>query len=206
MKNGLRYWGAALLAGVAIAAQAQDPMGGPGPAGCPMQGGGAGGCPMAAGGGREQALKAAGATDAQLAQVREKMYEARKQMIALRADQELARLEIRRLMEQDKVDREAVMKAIDKAGAVEVSLHKLRVQQQLDLRDIVGADVLKRAREAAFEHRRDKQGDRGEGKKGGDRWGGRGEGKHGKGEWGRGPSHPPPEPEELPEPVEEPAE
>lgn len=197
MKNGLRYWGPALLAVAAIAAQAQGPMGGPGAEGCPMQG-----C-----GGREQALKAAGATDEQLAQVREKMYEARKQMIALRAEQQLAQLDIQRLMAQDKIDREAVMKAIEKAGAVEVSLHKLRVQQQLDVRDIVGADVLKKAREQAFEHRRDKQEGR-RGDRGGARWGGRGEGKRGEGEWGRGRFQPPPalEPGEMPEPDEPPSE
>ncbi len=196
MKNGLRYWGAALLAGAAIAAQAPGPMGGPGLPGCAMPGGG--GCPMA-GGGREQALKAAGATDEQVARVREKMYETRKQMIALRAEQELARMEVQHLLSQDKVDREAVMKAVDKTGAVETSIHKLRVQQQLDLRDIVGADVLKKARESAFEHRRDKQDGRREDRRG-DRWGGRGEGKRGEGEGNRGRFQPPPplEPEEIP--------
>ena len=139
----------------------------------------------------EQALREAGATDEQVAKLREQIYQARKQMISLHAEKEQAEIEVQHLMMQDKVDREAVLKAVEKLGAVKTSLHRLRIQQQLDMREIVGPDVARKVRAGAADRWREKRQGRGEGK-----WRGEMDRPH------KGcpfqPS-PPPEPEEMPE-------
>ncbi|MBU1693951.1 MAG: periplasmic heavy metal sensor, partial [Verrucomicrobia bacterium] len=159
----------------------------------------------------ESALREAGATDEQVAQLREQGYQMRKQMIALRAEKEQAELEVQHLLGQDKVDREAVMKAVETLGAVETSLRKLRVQQQLDVREIVGPDTCSKLRERAFERRGQMRDERG-GKQRGESWGGRGEEKRGEEGWRqkrdekKGHFQAPPEPEDMPETEAPPAE
>jgi Spy/CpxP family protein refolding chaperone len=200
MKTGSTSLVAALLVSAAIAAQAQSPRGGPGMPCCGMRNADR----------LEQGLRQAGATEEQVAKLREQGYQTRKQMISLRAEREQAELEVQHLLGQDKVDREAVMKAVEKLGAVETSIHKLRIQQQLDMREIVGPDTCSKLRERALERRGEMRDDRGGNKRGGN-WGG-GEDQRGEEGWRqrpderRGRFEAPPEPEEMPETGSPPAE
>ena len=192
MKMGSMSLVAALLVGAAGAARAQPPAEGRGGEGGPGFG-------MRNPERMEQALREAGATDEQVAKLREQGYQMRKQMISLRAEREQAELEVQHLLGQDKVDREAVLKAVEKLGAVETSIHKLRVQHQLDMRELVGPDTCKKLHKRAFEQRRERREDRGEDRRGGEGWGRKQEGKQDRFEQ-------PPEPEDMPEMGEPPAE
>ena len=146
MKRWSKSLMAVALVGAATVALAQRSGGGrdrQGGASCPMMGGGPGLEKMMR---MEPMLRKAGATDEQLAALKEKAYELRKQMITLHAEQEQSENELQHLLGQDKVDRAAVMKAVEQVGAVKTNIQKLRVQQQLDMRDLLGAEVMGKLR------------------------------------------------------------
>ncbi|MFH0907415.1 MAG: periplasmic heavy metal sensor [bacterium] len=176
MKNWLIASGvAASLALAAVVCAGQEHHGdGPG------LGGGAGGPGGGRGGGlqaildNEEIVKKLGITDAQVKAVREAGYERQKVMISLRADAELAQLDVKKLMDQDTPDTEAVMKALDTVGRLETEIRKEGVRNQLRIREIIGTDTARKLRDIMRERK---------GREGGDRQGKRGPGQ-GK---GRGP-------------------
>jgi Spy/CpxP family protein refolding chaperone len=98
-----------------------------------------------------------GLTDKQIDAAQAAAKEHRKQAIRLRGDVELARMELQELMDSDKPDREAVMKAVDKVGATELALEKSNVDLKLQLRDIVGADTMKKIRAKMREERQERR-------------------------------------------------
>lgn len=85
--------------------------------------------------------------------------------ITLRAEVEKAEAEVRRLMRQQPVDREALMRAIDEASAAHAALRKAMVEEQLAVREQLGeerADALRQRmremrREQLREHLREKR-------------------------------------------------
>lgn len=141
----------------------------------------------------EQMAKKLGLTDEQIATLKSSLLETQKQMIKLRAESELAELEVRRLMGEEQVDRAAVMKAIDAASAAHTAIRKAGVEERLKVRETLGQETLDKIREHMADRmgkrggqdgdRRQGRGPRGDDDQAGPR-GGRGEGK---GE-GKGPA------------------
>jgi Spy/CpxP family protein refolding chaperone len=94
----------------------------------------------------EQLAKQLGMTDAQIEAVHDAAYANRKDSVKLRGDAELARIDLHKLMEADTPDLDAVMKAVEKSGAAETALHKSEIALKLKIREIVGADTMKKIR------------------------------------------------------------
>jgi Spy/CpxP family protein refolding chaperone len=97
----------------------------------------------------EALAKKVGLTDEQIATLKSSLLETQKQMIKLRAESELAELEVRRLMGEDKIDRAAVMKAIDAASAAHTAVRKAGVEERLKVRETIGQETLDKIREQA---------------------------------------------------------
>lgn len=76
-------------------------------------------------------------------------------LITLRAEVEKAEAEVRRLMRQQPVDREALMRAIDQAGAAQTALRKAMVEEQLTVREQLGEERADAVRQRMREMRRD---------------------------------------------------
>ena len=98
-----------------------------------------------------------GITTEQIATLREAQYEHRKKMITLHSEAQLARLEVKKLMDAEPVDQEAVLAAVDAAGLKATALKKSTIQQMLKVREIVGKEALQKLhshmREAMAERR-----------------------------------------------------
>lgn len=123
--------------------------------------------------------KKVGLTDQQVADLKASVLATQKQMIKLRSDVELAELEVRRLMDENPVDRDALMKAIDVAGAAQLAVRKAGVEERLKVREIVGQETLDKIRELVADRIADRRG--GEGRREG-----RGERREGRGQRGEG--------------------
>jgi len=165
----------AVVVAVSLAAVA---MAAPGPGGGREGRGGPGGDGPGIGGGQghgpgpgmilqrvlenEALAKKVGLTDEQIATLKGSLLETQKQMIKLRAESELAELDVRRLMGEDQVDRAAVMKAIEAAGAAHTAIRKAGAEERLKVREIVGQETLDKIRE----HMADRMGKRGGGQDG----------------------------------------
>ncbi len=172
MKNWLITCGVAAglaLAAVVYAEPGQD-RGGPG--GGPDGGHRGGGLQALLD--NEDVVKKLGLSDEQVKAVREAGYEHQKVMVSLRADSELAQLDVKKLMDQDTPDTEAVMKALDTAGRLQTEIRKEAVRSQLKVREIIGPEASKQLKEI-MQNRLQRQG--------GDRQGKRGPGQ-GKGQGG----------------------
>jgi Spy/CpxP family protein refolding chaperone len=147
--------------------------GGPPPAGPKegrgkmMMGGGMGGmdmdegcdpasCPMMQGHGDdhpgmhlrmlEHVVDDLGLSEAARKNVRDAIYEATKQAITLGAELAQTGLELRRLMEQDKPDVEAVLKQVEKIGQLRTELMKLHVRTVLKIEQLLTPDQRKKLR------------------------------------------------------------
>ena len=73
----------------------------------------------------------------QTSAIRKIMYETRKKMIQLRADQEAAREDIEFQMDSDTPDEKAVMDACEKLGQVNAEIARNRVRNQLEMSKIL---------------------------------------------------------------------
>lgn len=104
--------------------------------------------------------KEAGISDAQIESLKAAEYEQRKTIIKLRGDADLARLEVRKLMQAEKVDKAAVLNAVDKAGRAMTELRKAQIEHHLAVREILGPETCAKLREMAAERFRDRQGPR----------------------------------------------
>lgn len=159
----------------------------------------------------EMATKA-GITDEEVTKIKDALYEGRKKVIELKADEDLAQLELQRLLDSETAASEEVLKAVENAGRIRTDLHKARVQQMLGVRDILGPEKAKKVRELVRSEYRERKHLRGAapGEGRGDRLGKgpgegrgefrRGEGRHHEGEDDDGPpwmrdEMPPPEAE-----------
>jgi Spy/CpxP family protein refolding chaperone len=94
----------------------------------------------------EKAIARLGLSADQVAALKARLADAEKTLIKLRAEVELAEAEVRSLMRKDPVDRAAVMRAVDAAGAAYVALRKAMIEERLALREIVGPEASKKAR------------------------------------------------------------
>jgi Spy/CpxP family protein refolding chaperone len=93
-----------------------------------------------------RAARDLGLTEEQLHQIREARYEAEKKIIAQRAEHDLARLEVRRLLQQNSPDEAAVLKAVEEEGRLATELKKLRIQQRFSMTSIVGPEKFRELR------------------------------------------------------------
>jgi len=75
------------------------------------------------------------------------------QNVDRRSSVQKAKLEVRRLLKQDVVDRDALMKAVEAEGAADLALRKARIEHLLKVRDIVGPENAERLRELRDERR-----------------------------------------------------
>lgn len=95
--------------------------------------------------------KKVGLTEDQVAKLKDGQFAHEKNMIELRAKAETTKLDVRKLMEAAKVDREAVSKAIDAAAAAESAARKADVMHMLDVKETIGPDVMKKIHETVRE-------------------------------------------------------
>ena len=154
----------------------------------------------------EAAASELGVTDEQLAQLKDSAYKSRQASIKLHAELDLARLELSHLMDADSPDVAAVDKAVDQASAIEAQLQKMRIKEQLKVREILGSETLEKLQQKMRSQMREGRGQKGR-QGDGQRRGNRGPGQGGH------RMMPPPAPdapdaaEDMPAPeVDEPAE
>ena len=108
-----------------------------------------------------------GLSEAQVKTIREAAYAQREQLVKLRSDAELGRMQVEKLSSADQVDKDALMKAIDAAGQQEIAVKKAEMAFQLQVKELVGPEVMKKLRETMkeqFAERRAKGGPEGEGR------------------------------------------
>ncbi len=97
--------------------------------------------------------KQLGVTPEQIDALRQMTYENRQKTIKIRADLELAQVELQYLMEQEKPDQEKIEKSIDEAGKVRTQLEKTRVLGALKAKEILGEETATKINNWMREHR-----------------------------------------------------
>lgn len=91
-------------------------------------------------------------TDEQKANAREMMMAARKQAIPMRAELQVAQLELQDLLVQDDVDRAAVDQHLDQIGQLRQKLMRHRVDTRLKLHAMLTPEQRAKARTAFMDH------------------------------------------------------
>jgi Spy/CpxP family protein refolding chaperone len=92
----------------------------------------------------KEAVKSLGVTDEQWSQLREMMYQGEIRRIKGRAELELARLELRRQLENANPKGEVVDKIIDQISGMEAQLQKERIRQRFKARAICGEEMFEK--------------------------------------------------------------
>lgn len=82
----------------------------------------------------------AGLSRAERDTLRKLAFEHEREMIPLRADARLARLELRRLLSEPKPDEAAVMKAAEAVAQAELAVEKSRLKHLLRVREVLGPE------------------------------------------------------------------
>lgn len=113
----------------------------------------------------QAAVEKVGLTAEQVSSLKSLAAESEKKIGALRETVQLSEAAVRDLMRADTPDRSAIIAAIEKTGAARTDLRKAVVEEQLSVREIVGADALRKihratVREWRKDDRQEKQGDR----------------------------------------------
>ena len=92
--------------------------------------------------------KQAGATDQQIEAFKTFAFEQQTKLIDLRAAVEKAELALNHLMKSEAVDEKAALKAADALSQARGELFKQEIAEQVKVREILGADVLKKLHSA----------------------------------------------------------
>lgn len=100
-----------------------------------------------------------GLTADQVKAVREAAYELRKETIKLGAQKELADLEVNHIQQAEKLDAEALKKAIDAAGAAATELEKAETLGRLNIQSLIGDDKIEAIQAAIREKAEARRGD-----------------------------------------------
>ncbi len=100
---------------------------------------------------KPERLKAAGATDQQLAALKALADEQAVKRIDLEASVEKAELALNQIIRADKPDVDAALKAVDALSTARAELTKLELGTRLKAREILGEEVHKKLRELAPE-------------------------------------------------------
>lgn len=166
--------------------------------GCPVCPGGPGGL-MGFGAGKgncpgvqlllsPQARETLGLNQDQAARIEELSYNTQKELIRLQSEAQQAQLELQRLMQSDNPDRQSVMNQAERLGQLQTEMRKLRLQQRLEIQQILTPEQIQHARDFMQQRRQEFNENRGQGGRGqgfrprrGMRGGGFGQG------WGFGP-------------------
>lgn len=80
-----------------------------------------------------KSIKAAGVEQSVLKEIRQTLRKTRREMVDLKANTENAKIDLQEALEADEVNRDAVMKAIDRVAAAKVQIQKRRVGTMLDI-------------------------------------------------------------------------
>ena len=99
-----------------------------------------------------------GITDEQIQALRNKSFEFRKKQVDLRAELEKAGMDQARLMMEDDPDEDAIMAAVEKAGATKTALAKLQVRQMLLVKKTLTPDQVAAIREIMHERMKKRPG------------------------------------------------
>ena len=83
-------------------------------------------------------------TAQQTQQIKKLMYNSKRYKITLRAKLQLARLDVRQLLEQHRPNIANVSKAIDKVGAIQLALHKHRILNMLKIKALLSPEQAKK--------------------------------------------------------------
>lgn len=111
-----------------------------------------------------QMERAAGLTDAQIAQLRKIRQEDQKQAIRRRADMRIAHMELNELLDAPTIDEKAVALKVKALSDLQAAALKARVDQRLAMRKIASADQLEKLRSMHRERGRGGEGERGPGR------------------------------------------
>jgi len=98
-------------------------------------------------------LERAGVTAAQRAKIEELHDGAMRRMIQIRADLGIAELDVRKSIENDHPDTNAVDAAIDRVGALRTALHKAQVHEMLAVRALLTPEQRAKLKSMAPERR-----------------------------------------------------
>lgn len=102
-----------------------------------------------------------GVEDAVLAQIKTRVYEAEKRSIELKAQLELAKLEMHRALDAESPDKAAVMGHIEAVGRLHTDLRKHEVGLMLDVRAMLTPEQRKTLRTLSARRDRGRRGKRG---------------------------------------------
>ena len=108
----------------------------------------------------EDAAKKLGVTEDQLNQLREMTYQGEIQQVKSRADLDVARLELRHLIDSANPTEEAIGQAVDKVSGLEAQLEKARISEMLKTRQILGEEIMGKIREAMKDRMHERRMDR----------------------------------------------
>ena len=108
------------------------------------------------------ALDKLGLTEEQQAAIKTASYEFRKEMATLKADAELAEIELQKAMDEAAPDENAVMKAVDNVGTAKTAMQKAAVKHQLKVKTILGAEKVEALKAMQCEKMREKGEQRGQ--------------------------------------------
>ncbi len=109
-----------------------------------------------------ETLQKLGVTDEQQAAIKTATYEFRKEMAKLKADGELAEIELQKAMDEATPDETAVMKAVDNVGAAKTAMRKAGVKHQLKVKTILGAEKVEALKAMQCERMKEKKEQRGQ--------------------------------------------
>lgn len=154
-------WRVALATlGLAVAAQGRmEGRGGGGPGDGPRWGGGEGLQMLLR---QESRLRDLGATEEQVEKLKTLAYTLRKDMIALQAEREQGRLELDRLLDAASLDKKALETIVEQLGAVDARMLKNRIETRVQIREILGNELLRTLRDEAQKHLREMRRGKGE--------------------------------------------
>ena len=99
--------------------------------------------------GRLESLNLSQSQRDKIAKIRESHQ---KDMIQSRADLQLAQLEFRKLMRSDNPDKRAINSQIDRMSSIRADMMKARVEQRLDVRDVLTSDQRAKLRDGRGKH------------------------------------------------------
>jgi Spy/CpxP family protein refolding chaperone len=88
-----------------------------------------------------------GLTPEQKEKIRSMVFEGRKEQIRLQSDLKIAKLQLRELMTQDRLDKFKIDKMIDDIGEIRTRMQKARVERMMALRDILTKEQIQSLRE-----------------------------------------------------------
>jgi Spy/CpxP family protein refolding chaperone len=106
----------------------------------------------------EDAQKETGITDDQIKAIKEILYKHHREAIRLHADIRIAELDLRYALDQEKPNREKIMKMVEDLGALRTKLEKAKIDMHLKLKEIIKPEQEKKLRKfmrSKFESRRE---------------------------------------------------